>query len=466
MPLTSVLWLRRDLRRRDHPALLAARDAAQGGDLVVAFVVDPQLWDGGGAARRAWLAATLEATDEAFDGALTLLHGDPRRVVPELAAAGRRHLGARLARDDPGRPPPRRGRGEGRWARTASSGSRPARRMPWGPVCVRQRVGGALQGVHAVLEGLAGARLAGSRARRPRELPLRHARNDADATAAVKAALAAPDLPELPPAGEEAALERWRAFRDGALTAYGDDRNRPDLDGTSRLSPYLKLGVLHPRTLLADLADERGSGAHTYENELAWREFYADVLWHQPRTSWHDLRPEMARMRYDEPAGRHRGVEGRAHRLPDRRRRHAPAARAGLDAQPAADDHGELPHQGPARVVAGRCPALPRPPRRRRHRVEQPRLAVGGRHRHRRLALLPGVQPGHPGHASSTPTAPTCGAGCPSWRTWPGAAAHEPWDAADGYAHGYPQRIVDHAAERVEALSRLEATKRLTVAGA
>ena len=57
--MTSVLWLRRDLRRRDHPALLAAREAAGDGDLVVAFVVDPRLWDGGGAARRAWLAATL-----------------------------------------------------------------------------------------------------------------------------------------------------------------------------------------------------------------------------------------------------------------------------------------------------------------------------------------------------------------------------------------------------------------------
>ena len=146
----------------------------------------------------------------------------------------------------------------------------------------------------------------------PRELPLRHARNDADATAAVRAALAAPDLPELPPAGEEAALARWRAFRDGALTGYADDRNRPDLDGTSRLSPYLKLGVVHPRTLLADLAGERGKGAHTYENELAWREFYADVLWHQPRTAWHgpaarDVADALRRAR-----GRHRGVEGRA----------------------------------------------------------------------------------------------------------------------------------------------------------
>jgi len=60
--MTAILWLRRDLRRADHPALLAAREAAtaSGGDLVVAFVVDPRLWDGGGAARRAWLAATLK----------------------------------------------------------------------------------------------------------------------------------------------------------------------------------------------------------------------------------------------------------------------------------------------------------------------------------------------------------------------------------------------------------------------
>jgi deoxyribodipyrimidine photo-lyase len=37
----------------------------------------------------------------------------------------------------------------------------------------------------------------------------------------------------------------------------------------------------------------------------------------------------------------------------------------------------------------------------------------------------------------------------------PGAQAHEPWDAPDGYAKGYPERIVDHAREREEALARL-----------
>jgi deoxyribodipyrimidine photo-lyase len=40
-----------------------------------------------------------------------------------------------------------------------------------------------------------------------------------------------------------------------------------------------------------------------------------------------------------------------------------------------------------------------------------------------------------------------------------GASAHEPWDDPQGYSRGYPERIVDHAAERMEALARLEAVK-------
>ena len=41
----------------------------------------------------------------------------------------------------------------------------------------------------------------------------------------------------------------------------------------------------------------------------------------------------------------------------------------------------------------------------------------------------------------------------------PGKAVHQPWDAENGYAHGYPERIVDLAVERDEALDRLEAIK-------
>jgi deoxyribodipyrimidine photo-lyase len=112
-----------------------------------------------------------------------------------------------------------------------------------------------------------------------------------------------PDLPtdlELPEAGEAAALRQWRDFLD-RVADYDEDRERPGIDGSSRMSPHLKWGEVHPRTLLADLARLRSKGAATYRTELAWREFYADVLLARPETARDFYRPEYARMRYDEP---------------------------------------------------------------------------------------------------------------------------------------------------------------------
>ena len=51
-------------------------------------------------------------------------------------------------------------------------------------------------------------------------------------------------------AGEGAALSQWAAFVDGGLHRYAEDRNRPDLMGTSRMSAHLKFGTIHPRTMV------------------------------------------------------------------------------------------------------------------------------------------------------------------------------------------------------------------------
>jgi deoxyribodipyrimidine photolyase len=88
-----------------------------------------------------------------------------------------------------------------------------------------------------------------------------------------------PDVPppagrSLPEAGEDAARRRWAAYLDEHLHAYADERDRPDLDSTSQMSVHLKWGEIHPRTMLADLAevaDTRGAGATAYRKELAWR---------------------------------------------------------------------------------------------------------------------------------------------------------------------------------------------------
>jgi deoxyribodipyrimidine photo-lyase len=100
---------------------------------------------------------------------------------------------------------------------------------------------------------------------------------------------------ELPEAGEGAAHEAWASFLD-RIDAYADERDRPDLDATSRISAYLKIGALHPRTLLADLGPQ-----HTaFRTELAWRDFYADVLHHHPGSARDYLRPQLAALPYAE----------------------------------------------------------------------------------------------------------------------------------------------------------------------
>ncbi|MFQ6171428.1 cryptochrome/photolyase family protein [Oryzobacter sp. R7] len=455
--MTSILWLRRDLRRRDHPALLAARDAAGDGDLVVAFVVDPELWSGGGAARRAWLAANLRALDESLDGTLTLLHGDPRRVVPALA----QRVGASSVHVTRETTPAGRRRDEVVAKRLGESD------IDWVETGTPYAVGPGLVvngsgDPYKVFTPFSKAWRAHGwpdPAPTPRSLPIRNARNDAEATAALDAALSAPDLPELPPAGEEAALRRWRAWRERALENYADDRNRPDLDGTSRLSPYLKLGVVHPRTLLADLHDERGEGAHTYETELAWREFYADVLHHQPRTAWEDLRPEMSRMRYSEPED---AVE---------------AWRTGQTGYPVVDaGMRQLLAEGwmHNRVRMITASFLTKDlhvwwPLGARHFLEHlvdgdiasnnhgwQWVAGTGTDASPYFRVFNPVTQG----LRFDPEGDYVRRWVPELAHLPGKAAHEPWEHADGYAHGYPERIVDHAVERDEALARLEATKR------
>ena len=77
----SIVWFRRDLRLRDHPALA---EACSAGEVLPLFVVDPA-FESAGAPRRALLHDCLAALDEATGGALVVRHGDPVDEVPALA---------------------------------------------------------------------------------------------------------------------------------------------------------------------------------------------------------------------------------------------------------------------------------------------------------------------------------------------------------------------------------------------
>lgn len=101
-------------------------------------------------------------------------------------------------------------------------------------------------------------------------------------------------------AGEAFALRTFERFKKRALHNYDELRNRADLGGTSHLSHALSFGEIHPRTVLAQLGDS--AGENVYRKEIAWREFYADVLWNNPNTVNEYYVPRFKEMRYDSGA--------------------------------------------------------------------------------------------------------------------------------------------------------------------
>ena len=248
-----------------------------------------------GAPRRTLLYRCLRELDDALGGRLLVVRGDPADVVPRVAAAVDAPHGARRGRLRPVRRAPRRGRREGAGRRRPRAGAhRLAVRRRARPGHQGRRH--AVPGVHPVPPGLAAPRLARARRHRRRhrrlDRPRRQARRPAPGarsptTTGRRASCRA--------AGEAAALARWAEFLDDGAADYSATRDRPDQPGTSRMSVYLKYGAVHPRTLLADLAGPLGEGAETLRTELAWREFYADVLYHRPDSARRELRPPVRR---------------------------------------------------------------------------------------------------------------------------------------------------------------------------
>jgi deoxyribodipyrimidine photo-lyase len=93
--------------------------------------------------------------------------------------------------------------------------------------------------------------------------------------------------------GEAGALDRLAAFERESVTAYKTDRDRPDVEGTSRLSPHLHFGELSPRQVWQ--ACQKAPQAEPYLRQLIWREFAHHLLYHFPHTTDLPLRENFAR---------------------------------------------------------------------------------------------------------------------------------------------------------------------------
>jgi len=288
------MWFRRDLRLGDNPALL---EATGDGPVLPLFVLDPALWGPAGPSRRAYLGASLRSLDGQLRRRrtrLSVVRGDPvRRVVLAAKAVGaeRVHVAADFgpygaARDDDV---------EAALAEAGVELVRTGSPYAVAPGRVRNGSGDPYQVYTPFSKAWAEHGW-----RDPVDPPSGGSwlELEDDTTDIPEPTL--PDGLTLPDAGEAAARRRWDDYLD-RVDAYADDRDRPGVDGTSHMSVHLRWGEIHPRTMLADLARKRSDGAATYRKELAWREFYADVLHANPSSARDYLRPDYARMPYDEP---------------------------------------------------------------------------------------------------------------------------------------------------------------------
>ncbi|MCU1392116.1 MAG: deoxyribodipyrimidine photolyase [Ilumatobacteraceae bacterium] len=286
----SIVWFRRDLRVEDHPAIRhAARD---GREVVPVFVLDPALVRPSGAARLAFMYRSLRSLDDSLGGRLIVRHGDPSRIIPGLARDAKADEVV-VTRDYA--PYGRRRDAAVAGALGAAGVTFVGRGTPYAvpPGTVVKDDGNP----YAVFTPFFRAWSA-----QPHPEPVDVAEVDWVRPRIDHGEIPAdPDIDcTLPEASEAAAHALWDDFLHDGVDHYDSRRNAPARPGTSRLSPYLRWGQVHPRQLLADLGDSGGQS--TFRKELAWREFYADVLFHQPNSARDNLQPKMDRLSVDTDA--------------------------------------------------------------------------------------------------------------------------------------------------------------------
>ena len=445
MASRSILWFRRDLRVGDHPALNAAIEA--GNEVVPVYILDPKVIKDTGSKRLAYLAQSLRELDKSLGNKLQVITGDEIKILKDLQKkydAGSVHISAEYEPT-----------GAARDAKVEAAGielTRTGSPYAVAPGRVRKPSDDTPYKVYTPFYRAWLAHGWRAPAPTPKSIPT------------VDADPANRDFPDwkMPAdviatsAGEHAALERFKVFQRNGLANYDVARNLASIDGTSKMSAHLTYGEIHPRTLLAHLGESK---AHeVYRKEIAWREFYADVLFHNQHTETDYYAPQFANMRYDKPAEQFKAwcdgktgypfvdaamrqllKEGWMHnrtrmvvasflvkdlhlewQLGERFfREHL------IDYDVASNAHGW-------QWTAG-CGTDASPYYRVFNPIEQgKRFDEDGDYVRRYVPEL--------SHIS-------------------GVAVQEPWEQADGYKNNYPKRIVDHAAERIESLARLDEIK-------
>lgn len=292
--MTIIHWFRRDLRLRQNESLAAALAESNGAVLPV-FVLDEALLGAGASARVRFLLGSLAALDRdlrAHDSRLVVRRGRPVEVLVELCAA----TSATAVYWNRDYTPFARSRDAAVEGALASHG-----------VLARSFADVAICGPDALLSSSSTPYTVFTPYwRRWREavkalpparesLPTSFAPlpESLDSLALPAPGHLAPAADHgLPPPGEAAGRERLVAFCGAQGTPpidrYHEQRDLLALPATSRLSPYLRFGCVPARSCLdaalavAVRADAAREGVEAWLRELAWRDFYVQVVYHHP----------------------------------------------------------------------------------------------------------------------------------------------------------------------------------------
>ena len=301
---TSILvWLRKDLRLQDHPALHAA--ILEGKQILPVYIWDPE--EGGqwspGAASRWWLHHALLSLSEdiqSLGGNLILRKGKAAEILPSLAKEQNISKVFYSRAYDPPGIATQEAVEEALDQAGVDPGSFNASLLqePWE---TKNGTGKPFQVFTPYWRK--------SRQviyREPAKYPLSKlsfvSQNISSSTVH--------DLGLLPHHSWHQKLEdHWDVSENAAhvqlertvnevTKSYATRRNNPSVDGTSRLSPYLAWGLISPRQICQAVLQAESEGSHRGENkylvEIGWREFSYHLLYHFPSLPDQPLRAKYA----------------------------------------------------------------------------------------------------------------------------------------------------------------------------
>jgi deoxyribodipyrimidine photo-lyase len=273
--MNVIWWIRRDLRLTDNPTLYAALEA---GSVIPTFIIDPA-FSHSSARRKDFLYEGLHALDKDLStrgSHLVIRSGKPLEALAKLLTETKAET---IFAEEDFTPYARK--------RDELIGRDLPLKLIHGQTVHHPgsvlKADGKPYTVYTPYSKIWKAKL-------PSRLEFFHAPKQIPTPVGVPSeALPKYRVSPLFPAGELEASVRLEEFLHQGIYAYNEKRDRMDLDGTSALSPYLRFGMLGLRQAVGaaqqSIAGKRSAGAEVWLNELIWREFYIQILYHFPQVN-------------------------------------------------------------------------------------------------------------------------------------------------------------------------------------